>query len=230
MDSVFPRLSGAMVGALNRKTFRFNCVQSVDEGLIQKSSLHNSILFEASSILVEGKVEGGEWGESATAIIAAADRLSAYFNAKPVPPFEDHDIQIVNTVAENLFGMLGNYAAQMGVNVINSRPRFRGFGWIASGVGDFAVGRTVIEVKNTAKPFSADDYRQLLVYWLLDYAASIEKGGPNYETYLLVNPRRNIAVQGSFSSLLDQAAGEKGKLEVYETFRARFASPGEGRK
>jgi hypothetical protein len=110
------------------------------------------------------------------------------------------------------------------------RPFIPGFGWIGSGAGDFAVDDVLIEVKNTDRNFIANDYRQVLMYWILSYAKGLEAGTEVWSKYLLLNSRLNRSVYGSFDDLLQAASGGLSRVEFYEYLRTIVTSPAEVRK
>jgi hypothetical protein len=93
-----------------------------------------------------------------------------------------------------------------------------GFQWIASGVGDFSVGSTLIEVKCTGKRFSSSDYRQILMYWILSYAAAIEGGTQEFSEGILLNPRLNFILRLPFKELTALLGAGRSKVELLEVF------------
>jgi hypothetical protein len=131
-------------------------------------------------------------------------------------------------VAKNLFTMLEEFRSQAPNEEFIRAPVIPGYQWIASGVGDFSVGATLIEVKCTNKHFSSSDYRQILMYWLLSYCAAIESGKPEWSSGILVNPRLNFFVRFSFDEMISVVGGGQSKVELVELFSAilgiRFAA------
>jgi hypothetical protein len=104
-----------------------------------------------------------------------------------------------------------------GAELVHS-PEIPGYRWIASGAGDFSIGSWLIEVKCTNKPFSSSDYRQIVMYWLLGFAASIESGSPEWRQGLLVNPRSNFVVQLPFDEIIDVTSAGESKVDLLEMF------------
>ena len=95
-----------------------------------------------------------------------------------------------------------------------------GLGWIASGVGDFSLGSILIEVKHTDRNFVSGDFRQVLMYWLLKYAASIEKHDTVWTDCLLLNPRRNSGLLFNFDYLSRSASESSSRVELFELLRS----------
>ena len=95
-----------------------------------------------------------------------------------------------------------------------------GLGWIASGVGDFSLGTILIEVKHTDRNFVAGDFRQVLMYWLLRYAASVESGQEAWSDCILLNPRRNTALRINFDYLSRSASVNGSRVELIELIRS----------
>ena len=60
--------------------------------------------------------------------------------------------------------------------------------------------------------------RQILMYWLLYYAASIEHGSDEWSNCVLVNPRLNRLVELSFNEIIGQIAAGRSKIELLEVF------------
>ncbi|SDY98157.1 hypothetical protein SAMN05421881_10927 [Nitrosomonas halophila] len=68
------------------------------------------------------------------------------------------------------------------------------------------MGDKLIEVKCGNRNFGSADYRQILMYWLLSYMASIEKGPLEWTTGILLNPRKNRFIEVSFDDLVSATA------------------------
>lgn len=230
LDIVFPRLSGGLVSALNRKMFQFNSASAVDETLVAQSTQKKSMLFEIAVAYAEQIVCGDEDPDFSRSVSLATTRQQRHFDAYPPQELTEIDREIIRRVSSNLVNMLDDFATQQSTDVIIVRPRIPGFGWIGSGLGDFAIADTLIEVKNTDRNFIANDYRQILMYWILSYAKGLEAGTDVWSSYLLYNSRLNRAVVGSFDSLIEAASGGFSRIEVYEYLRTIVTSPAEVRK
>jgi len=103
---------------------------------------------------------------------------------------------------------------------VERNPIIPGLGWIASGVGDFSLGSTLIEVKHTDRNFVSGDFRQVLMYWMLKYAKVIETSGEIWLDVLLLNPRRNSALLVKFDYLLRSASAGSSRVELFELLRS----------
>lgn len=230
LDIVFPRLSGGLVSSLNRKMFQFNSATALDEGLVAQSNQKKSMLFEIAVAYAEQLVRGDDDPDLLRSVNLATTRQQRHFDAYPPQPLSAIDISIIHNVASNLVNILSDFATQQGTDLIIVRPPIPGFGWIGSGLGDFAIEGTLIEIKNTDRNFIANDYRQILMYWILAYAKGLEAGTSIWSNYLLYNSRMNRAVVGSFDSLIEAASGGLSRIEVYEYLRTIVTSPSEVRK
>jgi hypothetical protein len=93
-------------------------------------------------------------------------------------------------------------------------------GWIATGTADFSLGSILIEVKHTDRNFVSGDFRQVLMYWILKYASSIEDDVDVWSDCLLLNPRRNSALLVNFNKLLLSASASSSHVELYELLRS----------
>ena len=103
---------------------------------------------------------------------------------------------------------------------LEASPAIPGMGWIATGAAAFSLGSILIEVKHTDRNFVSGEFRQVLMYWVLKYAASIEGELDVWSDCLLLNPRRNSALLVNFDKLLGSASASSSRVEVYELLRS----------
>lgn len=75
-------------------------------------------------------------------------------------------------------------------------------------------------MKHTDRNFVSGDFRQVLMYWVLKYASSIEGELHVWSDCLLLNPRRNSALLVNFDKLLRSVSASSGRAEVYELLRS----------
>jgi hypothetical protein len=116
--------------------------------------------------------------------------------------------------------MLQRVQAQHPKAKLETSPEIPGMGWIATGTADFSLGSILIEVKHTDRNFVSGDFRQVLMYWILKYASSIEGDADVWSDCLLLNPRRNSALQVNFNKLLHSASANSSRVELYELLRS----------
>ena len=86
-----------------------------------------------------------------------------------------------------------------------------------SGAGrgrDFLVGRSVIEVKGMGKRFSSADYRQVAIYRLLSYGASVEVRGEEWHDFILLDPRSGEKLTVQYDELLSLVGGGRTKIDA----------------
>lgn len=220
LDILFPRLTGGLVNALNSKMFAFTNVQAIPAEAIETSSLQNAMLFEISMARAESELRGGDaasWGEC---LKVASSRQRRHFDARIPEKLEPSDISVADHAARNLVAMLDSVRAQRPSAILERAPLIPGLGWVASGHGDFALGSTLIEVKHTGRNFGAGDFRQVLMYWLLQYARTVENDGQVWSDVLLLNPRRNAALLVDYDNLLRAASASSNRVELVELLRS----------
>lgn len=217
LDALFPQLAPGVVLHLNNTSYSVDACESIDERLVAESRLQNAMLFEIAYAVTEQRVPDQsaviDW---AAALAVAVRRQRSHFDAKLPEGLDISDQQIAIGVARNAVQMLSTFAP---LEQIVKSPFVPGLQWIASGVGDFGFDRTLVEMKCTARRFGASDYRQILMYWLLSYAASIEGRGTEWEKGVLMNPRLNLVVVVDFDDLLRTVGAGRTKVEVLELFR-----------
>jgi hypothetical protein len=174
------------------------------------------MLFELGVAAAEQSIVGLEidWD---FALQKAISRQRRHFDAKTPENITPSDIAAAGAVAENLSRML---AKVFDDGLISIGPSIAGFQWIAQGNGDFSVDGSLIEVKCSAGRFGAADYRQMLMYWLLSYAASVEGVGEEWTDGFLINPRRNAIVYVDFDMFIRVTAAGRSKVEILELFSA----------
>lgn len=224
LDIIFPRLSGALVAAMHRNMLQFACAMPIDEELVAASLQQRSLLFEVAVVRAERILGDGDPDDLTECVDVAFQRQRKHFDARLPADITETDYLLIQRVSGNLANMLQDFVNRRRATHLVIRPKIPGFGWIASGRTDFAVGDVLIEVKNTDRNFISGDYRQILIYWMLAYAGAIETNQPVWSKYLLINPRLNRSVYGSFDALSQAASGGLSRLEVYEYFRAIVAS------
>lgn len=220
LDILFPRLGGRLVASLNKIAFKFVTVEALSDTAIESSRLQHSMLFELSMARAEsllGDGPGLDWREC---LLIAIGRQRRHFDAEIPSELTQSDIALAEWTAQNLVGMLKNVMEQHPQHRLLSSPVIPGLGWISSGNGDFSLGPILIEVKHTDRNFVAADFRQVLMYWILKYAASLERDQAIWSNCLLLNPRRNSAVLVNFDYLLRSASAGLNRLEVLELMRS----------
>lgn len=220
LDVLFPRLTGGLVNALNAKMFSFPGISPVPSELIQQSHLQKAMMFELSMARAESQLRDGEVASWEACLAIASKRQQRHFDARIPTALEPSDILVADHAARNLVAMLDSVQAQRPSAVLEHSPLIPGLGWVASGTGDFAIGSTLIEVKHTDRNFGASDFRQVLMYWLLRYARTVENDGDMWTDILLLNPRRNAALLLGYDHLLRSASASSNRVELVELLRS----------
>ena len=128
-------------------------------------------------------------------------------------------MKVALAVGHNLLGAL-QAIGEIQNDTIVIEPRIPGYRWVASGIGDFATSKSIIEVKCSRKRFATADYRQVLMYWLLGYIEALDKGVDCWDSGFLLNPRLGFAVAFSFDQLIPLVAFRRSALRVVESFAA----------
>ena len=219
LDVLFPRLSGGLVATLNRDAFQHSGLAPVPNELVEQSQLQKAMLFELSVARAELILAGHEEPEWDECLAIALERQSRHYDARRPDGIKESDKQAADHAARNLVLMLGR-ASQTQSAPIVPRPVIPGMGWIASGTGDFAIGKVLVEVKHTDRNFIAGDFRQVLMYWLLSYASAIESDDDVWTDCLLLNPRRNCGLAVNFDKLLHSASSNSNRVELCEMLRS----------
>ena len=220
LDVLFPRLTGGLVNALNAKMFSFPSISPIPSEVIDRSRLQKAMMFELSIARAESDLRGGAVASWDECLAVALQRQRRHFDAHIPEKLEQEDILVADHAARNLVAMLNSVQAQRPSATLEQAPLIPGLGWVASGHGDFAIGSTLIEVKHTERNFSAGDFRQVLMYWLLRYARTVENGSAMWSDVLLLNPRRNGALLVNFDHLLRSASASSNRVELIELLRS----------
>lgn len=220
LDVLFPRLTGGLVASLNRGMFSFPDIVPVPDELIEKSHLQKAMLFELSMARAELILDGSNEPIWDDCLRVATGRQRRHYDAKVPDRLEQCDLDVAHHAAKNLVSMLMSVQEQYPSMQLQKSPLIPGLGWIASGVGDFSLGSILVEVKHTDRNFVSGDFRQVLMYWLLKYASSIEKNDEVWSDCLLLNPRRNSGLLVNFNRLLRSASASSGRIELFELLRS----------
>lgn len=220
-DEVFPQLTPGIVAHFNSCAKEFQ-VQPLPQALLSQSKLQRAMLFElgytvGERLLTETHID---W---VACFEATLKRQRAFFDAKLPDQLDTGDQILAEIVGRNLSTELKAMSHKRGQPIVLS-PSIPGLEWISSGHGDFALGRTLIEVKCTAKRFSSSDYRQVAIYWLLSYAAAIEGRGEEWQDFALLNPRSGEKVAMRFDSFLSVISSGRTKVDILQLFQSLVGS------
>jgi len=217
-DALFPQLIPGIVAHFNRKAISLADSKALPDALVKASDLKPAMLFEVAFARGEQLIAGIEEADWDTCLKIAVERQRRYFDAKLPDALAAADKTVAEWVAKNLVSMLNGIQATAKDHPLVRSPKIPGYQWIASGCGDFSLDTRIIEVKCTNKHFSASDYRQIVMYWLLSYASSIEKGTPEWTNGILINPRLNYVLELSFNEIVAVIGAGRSKIEVLELF------------
>jgi len=224
LDALFPHLTQGIVASINRRSVALAQLEIVSTELVDTSRLQKAMLFELAVVVAEELIDRRETIDWASCLEVAVERQRSYFDAVLPSELSEADRTVAFRVANNLVTMLDVFRSEAPNEGFNRAPTIPGYQWIGSGLGDFSVGATLIEVKCTGKHFSSSDYRQILMYWLLSYCAAIESGKPEWASGILVNPRLNLFVKFSFDEIISVISGGQSKVEIVEIFSAILGS------
>jgi len=178
------------------------------------------MLFELSVARAEKILHGEADPEWEECLALAVRRQRQHFDAQIPSHLGECDRLLADWAARNLVEMLRSVLNQRPKSKLICNPAIPGLGWISSGAGDFSIGSTLIEVKHTDRNFVAGDFRQVLIYWLLKYSASLERDEAIWSECLLLNPRRNSALLVNFDYLLRSASPDLNRVQLYELLRS----------
>lgn len=222
LEEVFPQLTPGVVAQFNGSA-RTLPVVPLSEALLAQSTMQRAMLFELGCVVGERILETGSDIDWPRCFAETIRRQRLYFDAKLPRQLDPVDQMLAETVGVNLAAALSEISFESGLP-IDTRPHIPGLEWIASGYGDFALGTTLVEVKCTSKRFSSPDYRQVAIYWLLSYAASIEGRGNEWRNLVLFNPRSGEKVSMTFDTFLTTIGGGRTKVDLLQLFKTLVGS------
>lgn len=222
LDEVFPQLTPGVVARFNSSATTVN-VTPFRPALLEHSTIQRSMLFELACVVGEQFLQGAQQVDWDRCTVEALERQRGYFDAQLPVELSSADRVLAEIVGANLANALCEMAGSASAPV-TIRPRIPGIEWVASGSGDFSIGPTLIEVKCTSKRFSSADYRQIAIYWLLSFAASIEGRGAEWKNLMLFNPRSGEKVLMRSDALLLVISGGRTKVDVLQLFQSLIGS------
>lgn len=222
-DSVLPQLTPGVVSAFNRDAQTSGC-EPIQPREVDACKLQHAMLFElgfaaGEMLLTSGSVD---WN---TCLDRAIGRQRRHFDARIPESVPDHDREVALRVGNNLARMITNIRERRSGPIVVA-PSIPGFQWIASGNGDFAIEETLVEVKCAARNFSASDYRQLTMYWLLSYASAVESDRAEWSEGVLLNPRSGQFVAFRFDEFLRTVGAGRSKAEILGLFASMVGTRG----
>ena len=217
-DILFPQLTPGMVVHLNRRILSCSNVEPVPTEKVEASNLSRAMLFEIGVARGEQMLRGESDLGWEDCLRVAITRQSKHFDVRLPGALSDADKEVADWVAQNMAYMFGQVEIANAGAEIQLHPRIYGFQWISSSEGDFSIGEKLIEVKCGGKRFGSADYRQVLMYWLLSYAAKIEKDTSEWSHCILLNPRLNHLLEISFDEIIGFTTAGKSKIELLELF------------
>lgn len=214
-DSLFPQLTPSVVAHFNR-TAQLSLCTPIPIEMVQESKLNKAMLFELGFTVGEKLLTGNsfDWDDCLRIAIVRQQR---YFDAQVPSEITKLDKQVAEMTGRNIAAMTKELAAERDHSIRQS-PTVPGFQWISSGHGDFGIGSTLIEVKCSSGNFSAPDYRQVVMYWLLSFAASVENNHSEWSEGVLLNPRSAKYVAFKFDNFLRVISGGRTKVEILQLF------------
>lgn len=222
-DLLFPQLLPSIVAHLNREASGIAGCSLVPLTWTNNTSMNSAMLFEIAYVRAEqiimGKNENWE-----NCFLVAQERQLKYFDAVLPNSLSEVDIEIARQTAENLVNSLNYLKNKLVAKDLKLSPVICGYQWISKGNGDFSLDRNLVEVKCTGRNFSSADFRQLLIYWLLSYSASLENKGEEWQKGILLNPRLNKYVEFEFGELVKMAGAGRTKIEILELFSSIIGS------
>jgi hypothetical protein len=220
-DEIFPQLTPGIVAYFNDHAVSFP-FQPVAPELLEFSKIQRAMLFELGYAVAESLLRTNEicWENC---FETALRRQRAFYDAKLPTSLSRTDKTIAEIIGKNLALAVKQQAEALNEQLIFG-PLIPGLEWISTGRGDFAAGRVLIEVKCANKRFSASDYRQVAIYWLLSYAASVEGRGEEWQQFILLNPRLGFKVTYNFDSFLSVISSGRTKVDILQLFMSLVGS------
>lgn len=217
-DLLFPGMTASLVTRLNRNIRECEAIQQIPIEILESSGIDRAMLFEVAFARCQQILDGQGNPNWHDCLEVATNRQKRYFDARVPEVLANGDVALAERVAQNLVRMLCDIQRTNSSHKLIHSPAIAGYEWISSTQGDFSIGAQLIEVKCTRRRFSLADYRQVLMYWLLNYAYSIEQDSDEWTGCVLLNPRLNHLVEISFGNVIGLAAGGRSKVEILELF------------
>ncbi len=220
-EILFPGLVPGIVAGLNQAWLELEDIEAVSEVELSKMSLNPAMLYEVACARAEFLLRGDKLIEG-DYLDVALERQSRFFDAQTPSQLTDKDRGLIQLVASNLALGLGELAKGKEITI---SPSIAGLEWISSSQGDFCFDDCLVEVKCTSKNFSAGDYRQTLLYWLLNFTYSLSN--PEmlpWKFGIIFNPRKNKYVQFNFEELHRLVAGGRNVIETVELLQNTILS------
>ena len=216
-DVLFPQLTPGVVAHFNSMSYRAHHCEIVPFDVIEASSLQKAMLFELAVSVAEQLIQGHEEVDWKACLEVAVVKQQRHFDAKLPAALTESDQTAAMCVAKNLVTMILQTQAGTGEALVFSPP-IPGYQWIASGVGDFALGTKLVEIKCSNKHFSSSDYRQVVMYWLLAMASAVENGTSEWKDCVLINPRLNLIFASTFDAIVRIIGAGRSQVEILELF------------
>ena len=200
--------------------FPFDDIEPLSDDFVAECHLHKAMLFELSMARAE-KLLLGENAPSWDEVLSVAlERQRQHFDAKIPNQIRQIDMDLSEHAANNLVHMLRRVQDQHENVELSISPSIPGLGWISSGHGDFSLGPILIEVKHSNRNFMSREFRQVLMYWLLKYSASVEHDEDVWTECLFLNPRRSAGLLFKFDDVLYSASASSSRVELLELLRS----------
>ncbi|MEZ6993361.1 MULTISPECIES: hypothetical protein [unclassified Aeromonas] len=217
-DIIFPQLTPGIIAHINNSLETIPIIERIPDSIIKKTSITPAMLFEIAYAKAEYILNGNVDIAWESCFKVALSRQSRYFDAILPNSLSPIDITVANKTAENIINSLRFIQKKLGNEPIRNSPAIPGYSWISKGEGDFSISDTLIELKCGASKFSSSDIRQILIYWLLSYASSLEKNEQEWSYGILLNPRLNLYTTFKFNELASLLSGGRSKIEILQTF------------
>ncbi|KHF77846.1 hypothetical protein PJ15_0902 [Acinetobacter sp. neg1] len=213
-DEIFPQLTPGLVAHFN--SFSKDVCEPISPIYLKKTTLKPAMLFELGYAAGEHLIKFAQidWEKC---FLSAIQRQNVFYDAVAPNSLNYIDKEIAEMVGNNIAKVLIQLSSDSH-EVINFNPIIPGIEWISTSQGDFSLGNTLIEVKCTNRRFSAADYRQIAMYWLLSYAGSLEKKTEEWEEVILLNPRLGFMVRFNFNNFINVISSGRTKLEIFQLF------------
>lgn len=153
----------------------------------------NELAFKLFTLIANGKMKNEDLFSSkllhSDAFISAYNATDKFlskfnYNEKFETPLQPAEIECVKLITTNIISQYSTFFSEIEVN-----PLFSGCGFINHSRGDIYVSGKLIEIKSGGRKFNIYDFRQVLVYCMLDFYSNNRR---SIDTVELFNPRMGI--------------------------------------
>lgn len=221
LNNIFPQLIPNIVGYFNKQAISLTECNLIPNSDFENSALESAMLAELAAAKAEEYLTNNEDGTWNKCLNTALERQRRHFDAVLPHNLSESDKKTADQLAQNIVKMLAHVQNKKNNQPVIISPNIPGFHWIASGVADYSIGNSLIELKCIKKNFGVSDFRQVLIYWMLSYISQLENNlSDEFESIFLINPRLNKILELALNEIIKITSAGRSKKAIIEDFTA----------